>query len=123
MTQTCRRCGERAMTIDNVLGTTFWGLIQHSERTTVETFIRVAGTWYRRNGGDQDRIMQSAEEIALCDACWSLLVGRFLQGREVVAREHEHEWRRGRQVDGIVIEQCSLCYQSRVGSLVEEEEL
>lgn len=110
----CRRCGARAETIDNISGTTFWGLIQRTKRTTVETFIRVAGTQYMRRDSDRDGILQSDETIPLCEACWGLLVGRFLQGREVVGRDHEHLWKQGRPIDGIVLETCSLCYQSRV---------
>ncbi|GAA2577576.1 hypothetical protein [Microbacterium binotii] len=115
----CKRCGDPAQTVENTRGTTFWGLIQRTTRTTVETFIRVAGTQCTRRGSDRDGILRSDEEIRLCDPCWGLLVGRFLQGRDVVATNHEHQWRRnGKAFDGIVLDTCTLCYQTRVSELV-----
>lgn len=111
----CERCGERAETIDNIRGTTFWGLIQRTTETTVRTSLRVASTWYKRTK-DDSRLLRSDDTMPLCDPCWGLLIGRFLQGREVVALDHEHAWRLGRHD----IEQCSLCYQTRLAVLAEE---
>lgn len=105
----CERCGERAETIDNIRGTTFWGLIQRTTETRVRTSLRVASTWYKRTREDS-RLLRSDDTMPLCDPCWGLLIGRFLQGREVVALDHEHAWRLGRHD----IEQCSLCYQTRL---------
>ncbi|MFJ4173386.1 hypothetical protein [Microbacterium sp. NPDC089696] len=105
----CARCGERAETIDNIRGTTFWGLIQRTTATRVRKQLRVACTQYTRTEKDE-RVITVDETRPLCDPCWGLLVGRFLQGRDVVAAEHEHEWRRGRDD----LEQCSLCYQTRI---------
>ncbi len=117
----CKRCGEPAETVDNIRGTSFWGLIQRTTKTTVETFIRVAATQYTRNPGETDRLIRSDEEIRLCDPCWGLLVGRFLQGRDVVANEHEHQWRRnGKAFSGIFYDTCPLCYQTRISELEEE---
>jgi hypothetical protein len=111
----CKRCGEPAETIDNIRGTTFWGLIQRTTRTTVETFVRVAGTQYTRRNSVHDGLLRSDEEIRLCDPCWGLLVGRFLQGRDVVAKDHEHKWQRSRKEwGGINLDTCQLCYQTRV---------
>lgn len=111
MSKKCERCGQRAETIDNVRGSTFWGLIQRTVETTVRTSMRVAGTQYTRTESDS-RLIRSDETMPLCDPCWGLLVGRFLQGRDVVALDHEHAWRRGRDD----IEQCSRCYQTRLAA-------
>jgi hypothetical protein len=55
-------------------------------------------------------MMRSDEEAPLCDPCWGLLVN-FLQGREVVAVKHEHEWKPMRERP---LDRCSLCYLTRI---------
>lgn len=115
----CGRCGERAETIDNIRGTTFCGLVQRTEETIVRTSLRVAATQYTRTR-DDSRVLRSDEEIRLCDPCWGLFVGMFLQGREVVALDHEHKWQQGsKSYDGIFLDSCPLCYQTRVSERVE----
>lgn len=108
MSKKCERCGDRAETIDNIRGTTFWGLIQRTTETRVRTSMRVASTQYTRTERDT-RLLRSDDTLPLCDPCWGLLVGRFLQGRDVVSLEHEHAWRLGRDD----IETCTLCYHTR----------
>ncbi|WP_405375942.1 MULTISPECIES: hypothetical protein [unclassified Microbacterium] len=114
----CKRCGESAETVDNVRGTTFWGLIQRTTKITFQSFIRISGTQYTRSGGPRDGFIRSDDEIRLCDPCWGLLVGRFLQGRDVAASDHAHEWRRnGKAFSGIFYDTCPLCYQTRISEI------
>ncbi|MEV8134311.1 hypothetical protein [Microbacterium aurantiacum] len=109
----CRRCGEPAETRDNIAGTNFWGLIQRKTETIVRKSIRVAATHYKRTEHDRS-VLRSDEEIRLCDPCWGEFIGHFLQGREVVALDHVHFWRRGREDGYLTLEHCSQCYRSRV---------
>jgi hypothetical protein len=109
----CARCGERAETIDNLAETTFWGFIQTKTETAVHRSVRLAGTYILGSSRDT-RVMRSDEERPLCDPCWSLLVGQFLQGRAVAPVEHEHEWTRGGSLGGYPMERCRLCMQDRI---------
>lgn len=88
----CKRCGDRAMTIDNEKGTTFWGAIQSEVETTVVRRLRMMGTYYRRNDRPDDTLITSDEKRPLCSDCWGLLVGRFMQGRSVPAMPGKEGW-------------------------------
>lgn len=109
----CARCGDRAQTIDNITDTTFWGLVQTSTTSTEEKTVRVAGTYVRRGDGDT-RVIRSDEENPLCEPCWSLLVGQFLNSRPVAPVEHEHEWRRAGRIGPYAREVCDLCMRDRI---------
>lgn len=86
-TRPCRRCGAPTPTIDNIAETTFWGKLQGRVRTTTTVqSVRLRMGWIGlrpRLGGPTT--LQADEEQDLCSGCWSLLVGRFLQGRAVPA--------------------------------------
>lgn len=104
----CRRCGEAVETIDNILGYSFWGIVQQKVETTTRKSVRVASMTVRH---DEDRsVLRCDEEDPLCDPCWGLLVN-FLQGREVVAVKHEHEWK---PMPKHPLDRCSLCYLTRI---------
>ncbi|MEW2011474.1 hypothetical protein AB0300_18595 [Microbacterium sp. NPDC078814] len=105
--QTCRRCGETVETIDNILGYSFWGIVQKKVETTVRRSVRVASTTIRH---DDRNAMRCDEEDPLCDPCWGLLVS-FLQGREVVAVKHEHQWK---PMHKHPLDRCGLCYRTRI---------
>ncbi len=104
----CRRCGETVETIDNILGYSFWGIVQQKVETTTRKSVRVASATIRH---DDRQAMRCDEEDPLCDPCWGLLVN-FLQGREVVALQHEHAWSQMRKHP--ILDRCSLCYQTRI---------
>ncbi|WP_406245826.1 hypothetical protein ACI7YT_12360 [Microbacterium sp. M] len=103
----CRRCGETAETIDNILGYSFWGIVQQKVETTTRRSVRVASMTIRH---DDRSAMRCDEEDPLCDPCWGLLVN-FLQGREVVAVEHEHEWQ---PMSKHPLDRCALCCLTRI---------
>lgn len=103
----CRRCGETIETTDNILGYSFWGLVQRKTETTTRNTVRVASTTIRH---DDRSALRCDEEDPLCDPCWGLLVN-FLQGREVVAVKHEHEWK---PLPKHPLDRCSLCYLTRI---------
>jgi hypothetical protein len=85
----CRRCGAPTPTYLYEADSSFWGLVVYDIKTTVERRARVAGTYFRHNpdyrSGDKSGspLIRSDEEMPLCSECWSLLVGRFMQGRDV----------------------------------------
>ena len=82
----CARCGGQTPTNDNIAETTYWGFIQTSTTVTTERSVRVKSAYYRRNprlGGSP--LLRSDEEMPLCSDCSGLLIGRFLQGRDVPA--------------------------------------
>lgn len=107
MTGKCGRCKGELKADDNIMGTSFWGLIQ--KRAQTKSYLRVASTAIRH----EDRwTIRSDEEIPLCDPCMGLLVGMFLQGRTVVALEHEHAWQQMNKFP--ILDRCSLCYQTRM---------
>lgn len=113
----CRRCGEPAETRDNVMETTFWGqVVGKVTEVTTTRWARIRSTMVRGRGS----VTRSDEEVPLCSPCWGLFVGRFLHGRDIAALDHEHAWRKGREVSviasGVHIYQCSLCYKTRIGS-------
>ena len=109
----CRRCGERAKTVDNIAETTFWGFVETSTETVTSKKVRVASTNVRGHGVDS-RILQCDEQLPLCSPCWGLLIGHFMQGRPVAAVKHEHEWRRGGRIGPYGREVCDLCLQDRI---------
>ena len=110
---TCARCGARADTIDNIAETRFKGLVQTKTETVTQKWMRVACISIKGHGRDERRI-QADEEKPLCDPCWSLLVGKFLQGRAVAPVDHAHEWRRGGQIGSYPREVCDLCMNDRI---------
>lgn len=114
----CSRCGERAETRDNLAETTFWGFIQTNTETVTSRSVRIAGTYVRGHGADT-RVLASDEKQPLCDPCWGLLVGHFLQGRAVAPVEHEHEWGPGGRAGGYRLERCELCLQDRIADRQE----
>lgn len=87
----CNRCGDRAMTIDNVVGSTFWGFIQTEVETVTTKQVHLKATYYVRNERD-DKVMTVDEQQALCSDCWGLLIGRFMQGRSVPAMSGKEKW-------------------------------
>ena len=105
----CRRCGGTVETIDNILGYSFWGIVQTWVETTTRRSVRVASMTIRH---DDRSAMRCDEEDPLCDPCWGLLV-KFLQGREVVAVKHEHDWE---AMPKHPLDRCSLCYLTRITS-------
>lgn len=107
MSSTCSRCKAEIQPNDNIMGTSFWGLIQ--KRTQTKNYVRVASTSVRH---EDHWVLRSDEELPLCDPCMGLLVGRFLQGREVVALDHDHQWEQMNKFP--ILERCSLCYQTRI---------
>jgi hypothetical protein len=119
--QKCTRCGNRAQTIDNITETSFWGLIQTNTKAETSRSVRVAGTYIRGHGHDS-RVIRSDEEKPLCDPCWSLLVGQFMQGRAVAAVEHEHQWRRAGNIGPYPRELCDLCQNDRIAHHDGEEQ-
>lgn len=78
----CVRCGNRAESINNEVGTTSWLFVQQEVTTTTEKVVRVLGTSYRY---EPHQLLVTDEKRPLCDECWSLFIGRFLQGRAVPA--------------------------------------
>lgn len=105
--QKCRRCGETVETIDNILGYSFWGIVKQKVETTTVKSVHVASTTIRH---DDRSVIRCDEEDPLCDPCWGLLVN-FLQGREVVAVKHEHDWK---PMHKHPLDRCSLCYLTRI---------
>lgn len=80
----CARCGDRAQTIDNLIGSTFWGLIQKETTVTTAEAIRFRATYIRqRSSAMPDSVMRVDDSQDLCGDCWGLLVGHFMQGRAV----------------------------------------
>lgn len=105
----CRRCGKAIETIDNILGYSFWGLVQQKVETTTRRSVRVASTTIRH---DDRQALRCDEEDPLCDPCWGLLVN-FLQGREVVGVKHAHDWK---PMSKHPLDRCSLCYLTRIAT-------
>lgn len=88
----CRRCGNPTPSYDFDQDMTFWGLIQ--TKTTRETTrsVRFAATYFRREPKRGPSHMRVNEEQRLCDPCWGLLIGRFMQGRSVPALAGKENW-------------------------------
>jgi hypothetical protein len=76
----CVRCGDRAQGINNETETTFWGFVQNETETVVTRGVRILATSYRRK---PHQLLVTDEKQPLCEYCWSLFVGRFMQGRTV----------------------------------------
>lgn len=117
----CKRCGARAVTRDNIAETTFWGFIETSTETVTSKKVRVASTYVRGHGAGS-RILSCDEQQSLCSPCWGLLIGHFMQGRQVAPVEHEHEWRRGGRIGEYPREVCVLCLQDRIAHSPEGRE-
>ncbi|MEV7962391.1 hypothetical protein [Oerskovia paurometabola] len=81
----CDRCGGPTPTRDNIRGTSFWGLIQHKTTVTTKRSIRFRATYLRDHEKVGSPLIRVDEERPICDDCWGLLIGRFLQGRSVPA--------------------------------------
>lgn len=82
----CKRCGGQWPSNDNVAETTFWGLFGTKAVTTTERSVHFAAHYYRRKprfSGSTSLV--SDEDVKLCSDCWGLLIGRFMQGRDVPA--------------------------------------
>jgi len=107
----CARCNEPVEHIDNIMGYSFWGIIQQKVETTVRKSISIASMTVRH---DDRGAMRTDEETPLCDPCFGLLVGRFLQGRDVVALNHEHVWSKMGKFP--LLERCSLCYKTCIST-------
>lgn len=86
----CQRCGERAETNDNLVGSTFWGAIRREKTTTVVDRVRFLATYYLRNE-ERESLMRVDDDQPLCSDCWGALVGRFMQGRGVPALAGKEE--------------------------------
>ena len=89
--QKCRRCGQRAESIDNIIDRSFWGAIQAETETVTTKRLRVLAT-YIKGGGYGARVSTCDEQQPLCDDCWGLLIGRFMQGRSVPAMAGKEGW-------------------------------
>jgi len=85
----CARCKARAESNDNIQETTFWGSIAKETTTTVARRIRFVAAYVNRKSGSN---MLVDEQQALCSDCWGLLIGRFLQGRDVPAIPGKVGW-------------------------------
>lgn len=109
----CARCGERAASRDNITETSFWGLIETITETTTARRVRFAATYIRGSGRAMD-VMRVDEKKSLCDPCWGLLIGYFMQGRPVAPVKHEHDWKRGGRIGKYPMERCGLCLQDRI---------
>lgn len=109
MSDECTRCKQDIIHHDNVMETSVWGLIQRKTETTVRKSLRVVMTHiYRKTF----QVLHSDDEQSLCDPCMGLLVGRFLQGRDVVAVDHEHVWKQLNKYP--ILDRCERCYQTRI---------
>lgn len=80
----CARCGHRAKGINNETGTTFWGFVRNEVTTTTERAVRILATSYRYK---PHQLLVTDEQKPLCEDCWGLFVGRFLQGRAIDPKE------------------------------------
>ncbi|WP_424462939.1 hypothetical protein [Pseudoclavibacter helvolus] len=87
----CSRCGEEAETRDNILGTTFWGSIQHETETVITKRLRILNHYYKHTE-TENRMMVADDKMALCGDCSNLLIARFLQGRSVPAIQGKESW-------------------------------
>lgn len=82
----CARCKGPTPTHDNIEETSFWGFVQTKVTTTVTRAVRIRLAYIRRNPRiSGSPVLRSDEELPLCSDCNYLLVGRFLQGRDVPA--------------------------------------
>lgn len=103
----CVRCGDPAETRTFEPDRTFWGKLTGKETMVTRVrHIRIQGAWVERDEGGIS-VKQADEEQPVCDPCWGLFVGRFLQGRSVAPLDHEHVWKRGKH-DAM----CELCYKT-----------
>lgn len=81
----CVRCGGAWPTVDNIVDTSFWGLIQTKTATAVTKSLHFRAAHYRPSTKTGSSMLRVDEEQKMCSDCWGLLVGRFMQGRDVPA--------------------------------------
>lgn len=81
----CQRCGGTVPTRDNLHGSSFWGLVVRETETTTVERLRFRSTYIRDEPLHGSPVLRCDEAQALCSDCWGLLVGRFMQGRDVPA--------------------------------------
>lgn len=82
----CGRCGEPTPTRDNIKDTESYYGFQVTTETTVRKSVRlIMWALYGRYAKNPDRVFTADEERPLCDDCGGLLIGRFMQGRNVPA--------------------------------------
>lgn len=89
----CVRCKAETPTYSFDNDSTFWGWVGTEVTTTIERRVHVLSSYFRRNprlGGSP--LLESDEKKPLCSDCWGLLVGRFMQGREVPAIPGKEGW-------------------------------
>ena len=85
----CARCKAPTPTYDFEQDSTVWAFMQSETTTTITRRVRVGGHYWRRNPKHGSEHLVSDEKMPLCADCSYLLVGRFLQGRDVPAITRE----------------------------------
>lgn len=93
MSDKCARCGNKAETYNFDNDSTFWGTIQHETETVTTKRIHILNHYYRRNPKHGSEMLVADEKRALCSDCSGLLIGRFLQGRDVPAIAAKEGWK------------------------------
>jgi hypothetical protein len=88
----CKRCGITAESYNFEADSTFWGWITNEVTTVVTRRVRFLASYYRRKPKYGSPMLAVDERQALCDDCWGLLVGRFMQGRSVDAMPGKEGW-------------------------------
>jgi len=81
----CKRCGVIAETYNWERDSSFWGFLHLGTLTHRVHRVRVNSKYYRRNSEHGSPMLVSDETWPICADCWGELIGRFMQGREVVA--------------------------------------
>lgn len=81
----CARCGQVAESHDFDRESTFWGFFTQEVSVSTTKRLHLMATYFRRNPKYGSPVLSVDERKALCDPCWGLFVGRFLQGRNVAA--------------------------------------
>lgn len=94
----CARCGDRTPVIDNIEDTkTYYGF---QVKTETETIVRksvrliiwsIYGPFSKRAKRGGSPVVKADEEQPLCAECGGLLIGRFMQGRNVPAMPGKEE--------------------------------
>jgi len=88
----CARCSGPWPTVDNIVDTSFWGLIRTKTATAVTKSLHFHASYYRPSTKTGSSMLRVDEEQNLCGDCWGLLVGRFMQGRDVPAMPGKEGW-------------------------------
>lgn len=83
--EACGRCGGPTPSYDHEQDLTFWGMIRTKTTTATVRSVQFMATYLRREPKSGPSHMRVDEEQRLCDPCWGLLIGRFMQGRSVPA--------------------------------------